>query len=72
MLPRMIRPIASAALLLILTGPVPAPAPNRVSTTAGSVEGAVETDGLRVFKGVPFAAPPVGKLRWQPPQPPAK
>jgi para-nitrobenzyl esterase len=33
---------------------------------AGQVDGAVET-----FKGVPFAAPPIGPLRWKPPQSPA-
>ena len=36
-------------------------------TTAGKIEGA-EQDGLHVFRGVPFAAPPVGELRLKAPQ----
>ena len=43
-------------------------APVRVE--AGLVQGTSSGDSkVRTFKGVPFAAPPVGKLRWQPPQP---
>jgi len=39
-------------------------------TAAGILEGEVSADGkVRTFKGVPFAAPPVGPLRWKPPQP---
>ena len=38
-------------------------------TRYGKVQG-VERDGLCVFKGVPFAAPPVGERRWLPPAPP--
>lgn len=39
-----------------------------VKTDAGSVAG-TEQDGLRVYTGIPFAAPPVGDLRWKPPAP---
>src|SRR5438270_860761 len=40
---------------------------HRVMTTNGLVEGTSEPDaGLRSFKGIPFAAPPVGELRWKP------
>ncbi len=42
-----------------------------VTTALGKLEG-VEERGIQVFKGVPFAAPPVGALRWMPPQKPAK
>jgi para-nitrobenzyl esterase len=40
----------------------------RVTTTAGDLRGA-EIDGIKVFKGVPYAAPPMGPNRWRPPQP---
>lgn len=39
-----------------------------VSVKSGKLEGKYE-NGLFVFKGVPYAAPPVGPLRWMPPQP---
>jgi para-nitrobenzyl esterase len=42
-----------------------------VKTAGGLVQGTIE-DGLTVFKGIPFAAPPVGDLRWKAPQPAAK
>ena len=39
-----------------------------VKAPAGAVKGQIE-DNLRVFKGIPFALPPVGERRWKAPSP---
>ena len=44
------------------------PDPSVVKTAAGLVQGVATLD-KRHFAGIPYAAPPVGPLRWQPPQP---
>ena len=42
----------------------------RVTVSGGILEGTIETgSGVRSFKGIPFAAPPVADLRWCPPRP---
>ena len=42
-----------------------------VTIETGQVEGTAQ-DGMTVYLGIPFAAPPVGDLRWRAPQPAAK
>jgi para-nitrobenzyl esterase len=45
-------------------------AQDRVKTANGTLEGLTNKNtGIRSFKGIPFGAPPVGDLRWKPPQP---
>ena len=45
-------------------------AATEVRTDKGVVEGTVSADSkIRIFKGIPYAAPPVGQLRWKPPEP---
>lgn len=80
-MPRPQPPIKSLLLLLllILLGlPVAfaqakksptASAANRVQTANGLLEGTTAASGIREFKGVPFAAAPIGDLRWREPQP---
>jgi para-nitrobenzyl esterase len=41
--------------------------PTVVATDTGSIKGAI-SGGIRAFRGIPYAAAPVGPLRWKPPQ----
>jgi len=76
-----LRQLATPALaaVFLLAGS----APTSVATAAEDEDGPVvvtgngavrgfERDGVFEFRGIPFAAPPIGPLRWMPPQPAAK
>jgi len=65
-----LRLVLAASLLAIALSAHAAPAafPDEVRIDSGALKG-VSTDGVLAFKGVPFAAPPVGSRRWRAPQP---
>jgi hypothetical protein len=49
----------------------PPPPPTYVTTPSGRLRGFLDPahEGLRAFRGIPYAKPPVGDLRWRPPRP---
>ena len=64
--------LAIAGLALTLSSPVHADSLT-VKTAQGKAQGKTINEGkVKAFLGLPYAAPPVGDLRWKAPQPPAK
>ena len=68
---KMKRPLLFAFVAMLAAGPGLAQQPAPVTVAQGLVQGTSE-EGLTVYRGIPFAVPPVGDLRWRPPQPAAK
>ena len=57
-------------VLTVALASAPAGAQVTVKTSAGLLQGsAIDKTTIRIFKGIPYAAPPVGDLRWQAPRP---
>ena len=60
---RIVLPLLLAAMACTQQNPV-------LSVEGGAIQGVPsEASGVTVFRGIPYAAPPVGELRWQAPQP---
>lgn len=60
--------LLSLMLVVLMTNAARA---ETVKVEGGLLRGTVE-DGLGVYRGIPYAAPPIGDLRWRPPQPAPK
>ena len=60
-----------ALTFLFLVAVIPGVQADQIKIESGLISGTVvdEQAGVRAYKGIPYAAPPVGDLRWKPPQP---
>lgn len=65
------KPLLAAIIIIIAFGACSTLQPEQVKVEQGIVQGTI-VDGLKVFKGIPFAAAPIGELRWKAPQPAEK
>ena len=61
--------ILATILLVLVAGGAWADSDPTVKITGGQIKGALLGKGGAVFKGVPYAQPPVGELRWREPMP---
>src|SRR5579862_2405199 len=63
--------IFASAAVLVAVSLVYAAEPVAVNTEDGQLSGVSDSSGVTSYKGIPFAASPVGEMRWKPPQPAA-
>ncbi|WP_242154002.1 carboxylesterase/lipase family protein [Sphingomonas sp. BAUL-RG-20F-R05-02] len=55
-------------IAILIAASLAASAGPQVDTTQGPVVGTLRADGTLAFRGIPYARPPIGNLRWKPPQ----
>lgn len=71
-LARFFGPFAISVLIAVRIV-VASPSQDQVTVESGVLAGTINADhSVRMFKGIPFAAPPIGDLRWKAPQAPPK
>lgn len=64
--------VAASILIAVGLAAVPAAARRPAATVAQGRLAGVGENGLNVFRGIPYARPPVGRLRWRPPEAPER
>lgn len=68
MLHRSLPPLLAMSLVVAASSATASPGASVIATDSGKVAGSTDA-GVVSWKGIPFAAPPVGTLRWRPPAP---
>jgi para-nitrobenzyl esterase len=66
------KPVLAILSVLLMAGSPASMMPvtsDPISTKSGQIAGTQLPSGVKAYLGIPFAAPPVGPLRWAPPQP---
>jgi para-nitrobenzyl esterase len=68
---KIIKPIALLAIMIALhtLSARDTLADDQVQTKSGTLTGTTDETGIRAYRGIPYAEPPIGDLRWKPPQP---